>query len=88
MEPFEGQPRKWKLAHRFPRLEVRYSCIPNAGFGLFVAEDVKAGQPIATYRRKIVSEAMAKKLKKKVSNLYDRNVISYYTSLMLLEYAF
>jgi len=77
MEPFEGQPRKWKLVRRFPRLEVRYSSILNAGFGLFVAEDVKAGQPIATYRRKIVSEAMAKKLKRKVSNVYDPNVISY-----------
>ena len=52
MMPFEGQPRKWKLVRRFPRLEVRYSSILNAGFGLFVAEDVKAGQPIATYRRK------------------------------------
>jgi len=77
MEPFEGQPRKWKLVRRFPRLEVRLSSIPNAGFGLFVAEDVKAGQPIATYRRKIVSEAMAKKLKRKVSNVSDPNVISY-----------
>lgn len=61
MMPFEGQPRKWKLVRRFPRLEVRLSSIPNAGFGLFVAEDVKAGQPIATYRRKIVSEAMARR---------------------------
>ena len=79
MMPFEGQPRKWKLVRRFPRLEVRYSSILNAGFGLFVAEDVKAGQPIATYRRKIVSdsEAMAKKLKRKVSNVSDPNVISY-----------
>ena len=77
MEPFEGQLRKWKLVRRFPRLEVRYSSILNAGFGLFVAEDVKAGQPIATYRRKIVSEAMAKKLKRKVSNVSDPNVISY-----------
>ena len=76
MMPFEGQPRKWKLVRRFPRLEVRLSSIPNAGFGLFVAEDVKAGQPIATYRRRIVSEAMAKKLKNKVSNVYDQNIIS------------
>ncbi len=76
MMPFEGQPRKWKLVRRFPRLEVRLSSIPNAGFGLFVAEDVKVGQPIATYRRRIVSEAMAKELKKKVSNVYDRNIIS------------
>ena len=74
--PFEGQPRKWKLVRRFPRLEVRLSSIPNAGFGLFVAEDVKAGQPIATYRRRIVSEAMAKKLKKEVSNVHDQNVVS------------
>ena len=76
MMPFEGQPRKWKLVRRFPRLEVRLSSIPNAGYGLFVAEDVKAGQPIATYRRRIVSEAMAKKLKKEVSNVYDQNVVS------------
>lgn len=67
LQPFEGQPRKWRVARRYPKLVVHESRIPDAGFGLFVAEDVKAGQPITTYKRKIISEDEAKRLKKKVS---------------------
>ncbi len=73
LQPFEGQPRKWRLARRYPELQVHQSRIPDAGFGLFVAEDVKAGQPITTYKRKIISESDAKKLKKKVWILFYRN---------------
>jgi hypothetical protein len=46
---------------------VQESSIPVAGFGVFVREDVKAGDTISIYRAKIISEATAKKLKKKVS---------------------
>jgi hypothetical protein len=73
LQPFEGQPRKWRLARRYPELQVHQSRIPDAGFGLFVAEDVKAGQPITTYKRKIISESEAEKLKKKVWILFYRN---------------
>ena len=55
LEQFEGQPQKWKQVLRFPKVTVLYSLIPNAGFGLYVTEDVKAGQPIATYQREIIS---------------------------------
>jgi hypothetical protein len=73
LQPFEGQPRKWRQARRYPELAVQQSRIPYAGFGLFVAEDVKAGQPITTYKRKIISEREAKKLKDKVWIIYFRN---------------
>ena len=66
LQPFEGQPRKYRKQIRFPRLAVYKSRIPNAGLGLFLCENVKKGDTIAKYPRKIVSEAAAKKLKKKV----------------------
>lgn len=68
LQPFEWQPRKWRLARRYPKVAVHKSRIPDAGWGLFVAEDVRAGQPITTYKRKIISEDVAKTLKKKVLN--------------------
>jgi hypothetical protein len=72
-QPFEGQPRKRRQARRYPEIIAQQSRIPYAGFGLFVAEDVKAGQPITTYKRKIISEREAKKLKEKVWIMYFRN---------------
>ena len=69
MKPFPGQPRKYSKRHRFPRLSIRKSNIRNAGFGLFLEEDVRAGQPLTTYPDNIISEAEAKILKKKVTSL-------------------
>jgi hypothetical protein len=66
LKPFQGQPRKYAKIHRFPKLVIRKSKIRNAGFGLFLGEDVKAGQPITRYATKRISEAEAKILKKKV----------------------
>ena len=74
LQPFEWQPRKWRLVRRYPRVAVQLSHIPKAGLGLFVAEDVKAGQPIAMYKRKIISEVKAKTLKKKVSKIRNNFV--------------
>jgi len=67
LHPFEGQPRKYAAPFRLPGLEVRKSGIDKAGFGLFLRENVRAGQAISKYRRKIISEATAKRLQKKVS---------------------
>ena len=63
--PSEGQQKKYSREIRLPELAIQQSRIPKAGQGLFLREKVRKGQPIALrlYRRKIVSEAMAKKLK-------------------------
>ena len=61
--PSDGQPKKYSREIRLPELAIQQSRIPKAGQGLFLREKVRKGQPIALYRRKIVSEAMAKKLK-------------------------
>ena len=53
--------------HKVLRREGGESTIPRAGFGLFLDGNVKSGDLISVYRRKIISEAQAKKLKKKVS---------------------
>jgi hypothetical protein len=66
LKPFQGQPRKYAKIHRFPHLVIRKSKIRNGGFGLFLGEDVKAGQPLTRYATKTISEAEAKILKKKV----------------------
>jgi hypothetical protein len=66
LKPFQGQPRKYAKNHRFPYLIIRKSKIRNAGFGLFLGEDVKAGQPITRFATKQISESEAKILKKKV----------------------
>jgi hypothetical protein len=66
LKPFQGQPRKYPKIRRFPCLVIRKSKIRNAGFGLFLGEDVKAGQPLTRYATKTISEAEAKILKKKV----------------------
>lgn len=66
LHPFEGQPRKYATPRRLPGLEVKKSGISNAGFGLFLLENVRAGQTISIYRRKIISEGSAKKRKQKV----------------------
>ena len=65
--PSQGQPKKYGLRIiRLPELGVRQSRIHKAGFGLFLRERVRKGQVIARYRRRIISEATAKKLKAKV----------------------
>ena len=66
LKPFQGQPRKYAKNHRFPHLVIRKSKIRNAGFGLFLGEDVKAGQPITRFATNQISESEAKILKKKV----------------------
>ena len=66
LRPFQGQPPKYGRPRRLPLLSVRKSGIPGAEFGLFLLENVRAGQTITLYRRKIISEATAEKLKKQV----------------------
>jgi hypothetical protein len=66
LKPFQGQPRIYKKAIRLPRLVIQQSRIPNAGFGLFLAEPVRAGQPLTKYSTKRISEAFANFLKMKV----------------------
>jgi hypothetical protein len=67
--PFEGQPRLFDGIHRFPRLVMAESKIANAGVGVFLGEDVRAGQLLTVYRRNRISEARAKALRLKVSSL-------------------
>ena len=64
--PFVGQPRKHAIPRRLPELSVKKSGLPDAGYGLFLREKVNAGQTMTKYRRKIISEATAKILKKQV----------------------
>ena len=66
LKPFVGQPRKYAGPRRLPGLEVKISRIRGAGLGLFLREKVHAGQTITLYRRKIISEATARKLKEQV----------------------
>ena len=66
LKPFQGQPRVYQKAIRLPRLVIQQSKIPNAGFGLFLAERVRAGQPLTKYSTKQISEAFANYLKIKV----------------------
>jgi hypothetical protein len=84
LRPFTGQPVKYARPFRLPGLAVKISGVPGAGFGLFVREKVLAGQKITLYRRKIISEATAKKLKKQVliqtkSNIYHLELIDFST---------
>ena len=67
LKPFQGQPRIFKKAIRLPRLIIQQSRIPKAGFGLFLAERVRAGQPLTKYSTKRISEAYAIFLKMKVN---------------------
>ena len=67
LKPFQGQPRKYaKRIFRLPEVSIKKSSIPNAGFGLYIRENVRKGQIISIYRRRIISEAEAKLLKNKV----------------------
>jgi hypothetical protein len=66
LKPFQGQARIYKKAIRLPKLVIQQSRIPNAGFGLFLAERVRAGQPLTKYSTKRISEAFANFLKMKV----------------------
>ena len=68
LSPFEGQPKKYSRPRRLPGLAVKVSGVRKAGNGVFLAERVRKGQTITLFRRKIISEAAAKKLKKKVYN--------------------
>ena len=67
LKPFQGQPKKYaKRVYRLPEVSIKKSSIPNAGFGLYIRENVSKGQPISIYRRRTISEAEASLLKKKV----------------------
>ena len=66
LKQFFGQPRKYAEPRRLPGLEVKISYIQGAGLGLFLREKVYAGQTITLYRRKIISEATARKFKGQV----------------------
>ena len=67
LKPFQGQPRKYaKRIFRLPEVSIKKSSIPNAGFGLYIRENVRKGQIISIYRRRIISESDAQLLKKKV----------------------
>ena len=44
LKPFQGQPRKYAKPLRLPQLVLGNSTIKNAGIGLFLGEDVRAGQ--------------------------------------------
>jgi len=70
LKPFEGQPRKWDRTHRFPQLVMKNSSISNAGIGLFLDENVRAGQPLTMFRRNHITEAKAKLLKIKVTTTF------------------
>ena len=72
--PFEGQPRLFDGIHRFPRLVMAESKIANAGVGVFLGEDVRAGQLLTVYRRNRISEARAKALRLKVSDRVCRSL--------------
>lgn len=69
LKPFEGQKRKYTGTIRFPQLIVKKSTICNAGNGVFLCEDVRAGQVLSMYPKNIVSEKEAKKRKGKVLNI-------------------
>jgi hypothetical protein len=81
--PFEGQPRKYAIPRRLPALAVKISGVRRAGYGLFLREKVKAGQSITLYRRKIISEATAKKLKDKAYFCQYHFVIYIFNDLFL-----
>lgn len=70
LNPSPGQPKKYARIIRLPETGIRSSGIPKAGKGLFLREKVRKGQVLALYRRKIISETMAKKLKAKVVLFY------------------
>ena len=86
LRPFEGQPRKYASPCRLPGLAVKISSVPGAGYGPFLREKVNSGQTITLYRRKIISEATAKKLKKQVrfnnkytiTNLFSTPFLTYH----------
>ena len=55
LKPFQGQPKKYaKRVYRLPEVSIKKSSIPNAGFGLYIRENVSKGQPISIYRRSAV----------------------------------
>ena len=70
LKPFEGQKRKYSGTIRFPQLMIKTSTICNAGYGVFLGEDVRAGQVLSMYPKNIISEKEAKKRKGKVSIEY------------------
>jgi len=69
LNPFQGQPRKYRGVHRLPKLVIKGSGIRDSGLGLFLGEKVRAGQIITLFRRNRISESRAKMQKNEVSNL-------------------
>ena len=69
LNPFQGQPRKYRGTHRLPKLVIKASGIRDAGMGLFLGEKVRAGQILTMFRRNRISESRAKMQKNAVSNL-------------------
>lgn len=77
LRPFDWQPGKYARPMRLPALAVKISGVRGAGFGVFLREKVRAGQTITLYRRKIISEATARRLKKQVLIMMEFNVTSF-----------
>ena len=67
--PFPGEPSKYAGSFFLPDLVLKPSGIPNAGYGLFLLEDVYPGQVLTMYSKIIISEKRAKILKKQVLNV-------------------
>ena len=83
--PSEGQSTKNSGIVRLPEMGVHQSRIPKAGFGLFFREEVRKGQILTVYRRKIISEKKAKELKKKVAPFYFIHHLHLFCADSLLE---
>ena len=66
LHPFPGEPAKYAGFFFLPDLVVKQSGIANAGYGLFLLEDVYPGQVLTMYSRSIISEKTAKILKEQV----------------------
>lgn len=77
LHPFPGEPSKYAGAFFLPDLVLKQSGIPNAGYGLFVSEDVFPGQVLTMYSKCIISEKEAKILKKQVCIMFSIVVYTY-----------
>jgi hypothetical protein len=66
LHPFPGEPAKYSGSFLLPDLVVKQSGIANAGWGLFLLEDVYPSQIITMYSKIIISEKRAKILKENV----------------------
>jgi hypothetical protein len=66
LHPFPGEPAKYAGVFFLPDLVVEQSGIANAGYGLFLLEEVYPGQVLTMYSKSIISEKTAKILKEQV----------------------